>query len=100
MFYKDYIIKLKKINRITKIQGEVFVGFIEKFIEDIRIFLNTEISREARSLIVGVLLIIGLILMIKVVKMLNDSKTRKMKKFWTTFFCVLFILASAFVATA
>ena len=76
------------------------MGFIEKFIEDIKVFLNTEISRDVRSLIVGVLLIIGLILMIKVVKMLNDSKVRKMKKFLTIFFCVLFILMSAFVATA
>ncbi|MDD3397471.1 MAG: hypothetical protein PHR96_02895 [Clostridia bacterium] len=68
--------------------------------EAIRNFLNLEISPTLRMMIVGILFIIGLLFMRKIVKIITDTKVRKMKKFWIILLCALFIYLAVFVATA
>lgn len=73
---------------------------IDNLINELKYFLNFGISPTLRMIIVGILLIIGLLFMRKIVKILTDTKIRKIKKFWFIFLCVLFLYLAVFVATA
>lgn len=73
---------------------------IANLINDIKDFLNFGISPTVKIMIVGILLIISLLFMRKIVKIIDNDKVRKLKKFWLILLCVLFIYLAVFVATA
>lgn len=79
---------------------EAIGNFFTNLINEIKDFLNFGISPTIKILIVGIFLIIGLLLLRKIVKIIDNAKIRKLKKFGLILLCVLFIYLAVFVATA
>jgi len=78
---------------------EAIGNFFTNLVNEIKDFLIFGISPTIRILIVGIFLIIGLLLFKKIVKIIDNAKIRKLKKFGLILLCVLFIYFAVFVAT-